>query len=264
MQLLEEAGHGRGGDGARFQFKNGAAFDRNGEFSEFNFVEKTSPVTRSPSRCRAPISTARWAAEAQRQGAEIHFEVEITAVDFSARRPGVTSPRRRRRASSTRAEIRARRVGIRPHPAQTYWDLRPVPRRSPARAAIFTHVRDNTPLGCLRPAEDPRRRASDRVRRLVVADPVRLYAPSVWGVGASIEHHKRRTGTSRGAVLAGILPRRAAAARVLDKAEIVRPPGEIIGYAATVTKLHGPHFALLGQRGRFPRPRCSPRASPSR
>ena len=37
------------------------------------------------------------------------------------------------------------------------------PSAFPPRAAIFTHVRDNTVAGSLRPAEDPRRRASHRI-----------------------------------------------------------------------------------------------------
>jgi flavin-dependent dehydrogenase len=37
----------------------------------------------------------------------------------------------------------------------------------------------------------------------------------------------------------------------LSNAETVRPVGEIIGYAATVTRLHGRHFALLGNAAEF-------------
>ena len=42
MELLAEAGMVEAVMARGFQFKNGAAFDRNGEYSEFNFAEKSS------------------------------------------------------------------------------------------------------------------------------------------------------------------------------------------------------------------------------
>ena len=43
MELLEEAGMIEAVTARGFQYKNGAAFDRNGELSEFDFAPKSSP-----------------------------------------------------------------------------------------------------------------------------------------------------------------------------------------------------------------------------
>ena len=247
MQLLEEAGMVEAVMARGFQFKNGAAFDRNGEFSEFNFVEKTSagyPFTFQVPRADFDSTLA---AEAQRQGAEIRFEVEITAVDFSGPQARVTS--------------RGADGGVEQHEPKFVLDASGFgrilpklldlhrPSAFPARAAIFTHVRDNTLSG-----------AFDRQKIRVGVHPTES---DVWswlipfsngtasvGVVSSIEHHKARTGTPEEQYWQAIRaePRLHA---LLDKAEIVRPPGEIIGYAATVTQLHGPHFALLGNAAEF-------------
>src|ERR1044071_5000717 len=91
MQLLEEAGMVEAVMSQSFQFKNGAVFDREGQFSEFNFAEKSCagyPFTFQVPRADFDSTLAT---EAQRAGAEIRFEVEITAVDFSGPRAAVTS-----------------------------------------------------------------------------------------------------------------------------------------------------------------------------
>jgi flavin-dependent dehydrogenase len=175
-------------------------------------------------------------------GAEIRFEVEITAVDFSGAQAMVTS----RTADGTVEQHEPKFV----LDASGFGRILPRlldlhrPSAFPARAAIFTHVRDNTLSG-----------AFDRQKIRVGVHPTEA---DVWswlipfsngnasvGVVSSIEHHKARTGTPEEQYWQAIKsePRLHA---LLANAEIVRPPGEIIGYAATVTKLHGPHFALLG------------------
>jgi flavin-dependent dehydrogenase len=247
MQLLEEAGMVEAVMARGFQFKNGAAFDRNGEFSEFNFVEKTSagyPFTFQVPRADFDSTLA---AEAQRLGAEIRFEVEIIAVDFSGAHARVTS-----RTLDGGEQVYEPRFVL---DASGFGRILPKlldlhrPSSFPARAAIFTHVRDNTVAG-----------AFDRQKIRVGVHPTES---DVWswlipfsngnasvGVVSSIEHHKARTGTPEEQYWQAIKaePRLHA---LLANAEIVRPPGEIIGYAATVTRLHGPHFALLGNAAEF-------------
>ena len=247
MQLLEEAGMVEAVMARGFQFKNGAAFDRNGEFSEFNFVEKTSagyPFTFQVPRADFDSTLAT---EAQRQGAEIRFEVEITAVDFSGPQARVTS--------------RGADGGVEQHEPKFVLDASGFgrilpklldlhrPSAFPARAAIFTHVRDHTLSGSF-----------DRQKIRVGIHPT---DHEVWswlipfsngnasvGVVSSIEHHKARTGTPEEQYWQAIKaePRLHA---LLANAQTVRPPAEIIGYAATVTRLHGPGFALLGNAAEF-------------
>jgi flavin-dependent dehydrogenase len=247
LQLIDETGFLEPVLERGFQFKNGAAFDRNGEFSEFNFVEKTSagyPFTFQVPRADFDSTLA---AEAQRLGAEIRFEVEITAVDFSGASPKVTS-----RTGDGGEQVHEPRFVL---DASGFGRVLPKlldlhrPSSFPARAAIFTHVRDNAVSGLF-----------DRQKIRVGVHPTES---DVWswlipfsngnasvGVVASIEHHRARSGTMEEQYWQAIKaePRLHA---LLANAEIVRPPGEIIGYAATVTRLHGPGFALLGNAAEF-------------
>ena len=247
MELLAEAGMIEAVMARGFQFKNGAAFDRNGEFSEFNFVEKTSAGYPFTFQVPRADFDATLAAETQRQGAEIRFEVEITAVDFGGAQAKVTS-----RAVDGGEQVHEPRFVL---DASGFGRVLPKlldlhrPSVFPARAAIFTHLRDNTRSG-----------AFDRQKIRVGVHPTES---DVWswlipfsngnasvGVVASIEHHRARSGTPEQQYWQAIQAEPRLHALLAD-AEIVRPPGEIIGYAATVTRLHGPHFALLGNAAEF-------------
>ena len=108
MELLEEAGMIEAVTARGFQYKNGAAFDRNGELSEFDFAHKSSPGYSFTFQVPRAEFDATLAAEAQRQGAEIRFETEIIAVDFSGARPKVTSRSARNPPGQPRAAPPAR------------------------------------------------------------------------------------------------------------------------------------------------------------
>jgi flavin-dependent dehydrogenase len=247
MELLAEAGMVEAVMARGFQFKNGAAFDRNGEFSDFNFVEKSSPGYPFTFQVPRADFDATLAAEAQRMGAEIRFEVEITAADLVGDTPKVTS-----RSADGAVELHEPRFVL---DASGFGRTLPKllglekPSSFPPRAAIFTHVRDRAPSGSF-----------DRQKIRVGVHPTES---DVWswlipfsnghasvGVVASIEHHKARTGTPEEQFWQALRaePR---LHELLSRAESVRPVGEIIGYAATVTSLHGRHFALLGNAAEF-------------
>jgi len=247
MELLAEAGMVEAVMARGFQFKNGAVFDRNGEFSDFNFAEKSSPGYPFTFQVPRADFDATLASEAQRLGAEIRFEVEITAVDFSGNTPKVTS----RSADGTVQVHEPRFVLDASGFGRTLPKLLGLEKAStfPPRAAIFTHVRDRTLSGSF-----------DRQKIRVGVHPTES---DVWswlipfsnghasvGVVASIEHHKARTGTPEEQFWQALRaePR---LHDLLARAETVRPVGEIIGYAATVTSLHGRHFALLGNAAEF-------------
>jgi len=247
MELLTEAGMFDAVVARNFQFKNGAVFDREGLHSEFNFADKSSPGASFTFQVPRADFDATLAAEAQRQGAELRFEVEITAVDFSGERPRVTS-----RTADGNIEVHEPRFVLdasgfgRTLPRLLNLDR---PSAFPPRAAIFVHVRDNTIAGSF-----------DRQKIRVGIHPT---DHEVWswlipfsngnasvGVVASIDHHKARGGTPEEQFWKALRaePR---LHELLARAETVRPVGEIIGYAATVERLHGPNFALLGNAAEF-------------
>jgi flavin-dependent dehydrogenase len=177
----------------------------------------------------------------------VRFEIEITAVDFSGTQPKVTS-----RGVDGAEEIHQPRFVL---DASGFGRTLPKlldlhrPSAFPPRAAIFTHVRDAIVSG-----------AFDRQKIRIGIHPT---DHEVWswlipfsnghasvGVVSSIEHHRARTGTLEEQFWQALRaePRLHA---VLANAETVRPVGEMIGYAATVTRLHGRHFALLGNAAEF-------------
>ena len=226
---------------------------------------RCSIATAAPPNSTSPTSRARacgftfqvqradfddtLAREAAAAGAEIRFEVEITAVDFSGDRAEGDQPRRRRQSTEIhepRFVLDASGFG------RTLPKLLDLHRPSafPARAAIFCHVQDNIVGGRLRPPEDPRRHPSRRPRDLVVADPV-LERQCVGGRRLvdrdSTGHAAARSRSSSGR-------RMAAEPRLhdlLSKARTVRPVGELIGYAATRHAPARQTFRVAGQAAEF-------------
>ena len=87
LEMLNEAGMLEVVMAQGFQFKNGAAFVHNDRYSEFNFAEKFSAG--SPFTFQVPRAQFDkvLADEAERRGARIEYEVEITAIDVSGERP---------------------------------------------------------------------------------------------------------------------------------------------------------------------------------
>jgi flavin-dependent dehydrogenase len=247
VELLQEAGMLDAVAARNFQFKNGAVFDRNGEYSEFNFADKSSPGPAFTFQVPRAEFDATLAAEAQRQGADIHFGTEITAVDFRGDVPRVTS----RNPAGDTTTHEARFVLDASGFGRTLPKLLALDRPSafPPRGAIFTHVRDNTIAG-----------AFDRQKIRIGVHPTEH---DVWswlipfsnghasvGVVASVDHHQARTGPAERRFWQALEaePRLHA---LLANAETVRPVGEIIGYASTVSQSHGTHFALLGNAAEF-------------
>lgn len=247
MEFLAEAGMVEAVMARNFQFKNGAVFDREGLFSEFNFAEKSSAGYPFTFQVPRADFDATLAAEAQRMGAEVRFEVEITAVDFNGNAPKVTS----RAADGSEEQHQPRFVLDASGFGRTLPNLLDLHRPSafPPRAAIFTHVRDRIVSGAL-----------DRQKIRIGIHPKNH---EIWswlipfsnghasvGILSTIEHHRARSGSLEEQFWQGLRdePR---LYELLSNAETVRPVGELLGYAATVTRLYGRHFALLGNAAEF-------------
>ena len=92
MQFIEEAGMLDAVLAGGFQFKNGAAFVRDGEYSDYNFSQKTAAGYSYTFQVPRADFDKVLADEAARQGAEIRYEGKSTRWIFPARR------RRSRRA----------------------------------------------------------------------------------------------------------------------------------------------------------------------
>jgi flavin-dependent dehydrogenase len=245
-ELLHQAGMLDAVMACGFQYKNGAAFVRDELRSEFNFADKVTPGLPFTFQVPRAQFDQVLADEAASRGATIRFEVEITAIDVSGERPVVTS-----RAGDEVTTYTPRFVLDASGFGRTLPRLLDLDRPSdfPERAALFVHVKDNIVSG-----------EFDRQKIRIGVHP-KEFAVWSWlipfsnghsslGVVASREHHAKFIGTPEER-LWQLIAEEPPLRKLLKEAHTVRPVGEITGYAAKVSCLHGPGFALLGNAAEF-------------
>ncbi|HEY4182494.1 MAG TPA: NAD(P)/FAD-dependent oxidoreductase [Kofleriaceae bacterium] len=246
-QLLADAnlldavvGHG-------FQFKNGASFVRGELESEFNFSQKFTPGIGFTFQVQRAEFDHLLAKEAERFGATVRYGVEITAFE-----PGSSPTVTARAEDGTVVTYRPRFVLDASGFGRTLAKLLQLERPSnfPVRAARFCHVRDGIAAG-----------AFDRQKIRIGIHPTKH---DVWswlipfpngtsslGFVASREHLASFTGTDEEKYWAMVADEPKLRELVPADAKTVRPVGDIVGFAANVTTLHGPGFALLGNAAEF-------------
>ena len=247
LEFVAEAGMTEAVMAKAFQFKNGAAFALEGQYTDFNFVEKTSagyPFTFQVPRADFDKVLAD---EAARQGVEIRYRVEITAVDFSGDRPRVTS----KDAQGVVEEHHPRFVLDGSGFGRTLPRLLDLDRPSdfPVRAALLGQVRDHIESGAF---DRQKIRVGINAKDRQVWSWLIPFSNGISSVGvvATPAHHAKFKGTleERWRQLIADEP---PLHKLLAKAEIYREIGEIVGYSAKVTRLHGPGYALLGNAAEF-------------
>ncbi len=246
LEMIEEAGMLEAVMAQGFQYKNGAAFVRDEHYSEFNFAEKFSQG--SPFTFQVPRAQFDkvLADEAERRGARIEYEVEITAIDVAGERPVVTS-KRGDEIKTYRPQFVLDASGF----GRTLPRLLDLDRPSdfPVRSALFVHVKDNTVAGDF-----------DRQKIRVGVHPTKQ---EVWswfipfangtsslGIVATPEHHAQFKGSLEER-LWQLVADEPKLGHLLRNAKTVRPVGELTGYAAKVKRMYGPGFALLGNAAEF-------------
>jgi flavin-dependent dehydrogenase len=245
-EMLQQAGLLDAVMACGFQYKNGAVFVRDQLYSEFNFADKFSPGLPFTFQVPRAQFDQVLADEAARRGATVRHEVEITAIDVTGERPLVTA-----RAGDVVSTHRPRFVLDASGFGRTLPRLLDLDRPSdfPERAALFVHVQDNIVSG-----------AFDRQKIRIGVHPTQS---DVWswlipfsngqsslGIVASREHHAHFQGTAEER-LWQLVAEEPLLRKLLEDAHTVRPVGEIAGYAAKVSRLHGPGFALLGNAAEF-------------
>lgn len=247
MAFVEEAGMLAAVRAGDFQFKNGAAFQHDGKYTDFTFTEKFSPGPGTTFQVQRARFDKILADEAARFGADIRYRHEITAVDVSGKRPQVTYRTPEGEVCEANAKFLLDASGF-GRTLPRLLDLE-YPSDFPVRQACFTHVRDHI--------TDP---AFDRNKILVSIHPTQR---DVWywtipfangtcslGVVAKQEFFTPYTENleERLMTIVGEEPR---LAQLLARAEIIQPARQITGYSANVKSLHGNGFALLGNAGEF-------------
>lgn len=249
LDFVAEAGMIEAVDSAGFQAKNGAAFAWGDKYSDYDFGQRFTYGEGRPTTYQVQRATFDkvLADEAERQGVEIRYEVEIVSV-------GRTNGHRTLAARTADGELRNIEADFvldgsgfgRTLPRLLELET---PSAFPARQSIFTHVADHIPAG-----------AFDRKKIRVTVHP---QFQDVWywlipfakgrsslGVVASKEFLSRYAGTpeQRLRTLVGEDP---GLSSLLTDAEWDTPVRELSGYAANVKAMHGPGFALLGNAAEF-------------
>jgi flavin-dependent dehydrogenase len=251
MNVLEEAGMLQAVETFGFQYKNGAQIARADQVVDFEFSNKTSPGidhTFQVTRADFDLLLAR---EAEKQGAELHFETEIIAVDCLGYAAGHGVNLQSRDAAGHVTEHRARFVLDASGYGRTLPRLLDLdkPANFPVRAAVFTHVEDNIVDA-----------AFDRNKIRVGIHPEHV---DVWywliplsegrcsvGVVASDEFLALE-GADLDLRLWEMVNQEPGMQRMLRNAKQLWPAKAIRGYASSVKTLHGDGFALLGNAGEF-------------
>ena len=248
LALLENAGMLEAVQAAGFQYKNGAVVVRGKNYTEFNFAQKISPGPCYTYEVQRADFDNVLIKEAERMGAEVRYEVEIIAADFSGEQPVITARSKDGRVETHRPRFVLDASGF----GRTLPKLLNLeePSDFPVRAAFYTHIEDHIEAGT----------HFDRQKALITVHPDHV---DVWfwlipfsngrssiGVVASKEFLARYQGTTWER-LWQIVQETPTLAGLLTKAKPVANVGEIIGYAANVKSLHGRNFALLGNAAEF-------------
>jgi flavin-dependent dehydrogenase len=248
MQYLEEAGMLQAVVEAGFQYKNGAAFMRDGVYTAFDFRDKHTPGWSTTYQVQRADFDHLLAKEAQRQGAEIRFRHEV--LDIALGQPGGRSLVTVKDPDGQQYQVDAGFI----LDASGFGRILPrllkleTPSNFPVRGAIFTHVADG--IGG----------DFDRNKIRVTVHPKHC---NVWfwtipfaggrcslGVVAETAFLDQYQGspTER---LQMIVAEDPSLADLLKDATWDTPARQITGYSANVEKLWGEGYALLGNAGEF-------------
>jgi flavin-dependent dehydrogenase len=248
MAYIEEAGMLQAVVEAGFQFKNGAAFARAGRYTEIDFRDKFSKGWGTTYQVQRARFDHVLASEAERLGTEVRYRHEVREVDLSGDRPLVTALNPDGETYQVSAAFLLDASGF-GRVLPRLLDLE-YPSNFPVRGAIFTHVKDNMPLGG----------EFDRHKIRISVHPEHCH---VWywtipfsdgrcsqGVVAQTDFLSQYQGTDTER-LQQLVSEEPGLARLLADAEWDTPARNITGYSANVKSLWGKGFALLGNAGEF-------------
>lgn len=248
MAYLEQAGMLRAVVEAGFQFKNGAAFMRRGQYTDFDFRDKHSEGWGTTYQVQRAHFDHILAKEAARFGAEVRHRHEVLDIELGENgAPALVTVK-----GPDGGQYRVRAGFI--LDASGFGRILPrllkleTPSNFPVRGAIFTHV------------EDGIRDGFDRNKIRVTVHPEH---DDVWfwtipfaggrcsqGVVAETSFLDRYQGTPTERLQA-ILAEDPSLSALLANARWDTPARQIVGYSANVEKLWGPGYALLGNAGEF-------------
>ncbi len=248
LGLIDEAGMLEPVLNAGFQFKNGAVFVRGKNYGEYNFVNKSSPGYGWTFEVPRADFDKVLIDEAERLGAQVRYEVEITGAEINNGMPKITS-----RDKSGKVEVHTPKFVL---DASGFGRTLPrlldleEPSTFPLRSALFTQVYDHIPSG-----------EFDRQKIRVVIHPKRQ---DVWfwlipfsngkvsiGCVAESEFLQPKAGQTPDERLWELVSEDADLWHLMRNRKPAMQVNFLKGFAANVKTMTGPGFALLGNAAEF-------------
>ncbi|MEZ8788484.1 NAD(P)/FAD-dependent oxidoreductase [Vibrio splendidus] len=251
MEVIEQAGMSEAVADANFQFKDGAAFRKNGVYTAFNFEDKFSAGPGTTFQVQRGAFDKVLADTAEAQGVTIDYQHELMGINFTE--------------DSTILDVQVLDGEHYQLEAQYVLDgsgfgrVLPKmldleePSSLPPRKAIFTHVNDHI-------SEVDTDLEYDRNKILISVHPTN---PDVWywlipfsngvssfgvvGEPKFFESYPQ----DKIAAIKQLAMEEPGLAEILANAEYPNPAGEIGGYSANVKHLATDKYALLGNAGEF-------------
>lgn len=247
MEYIEEAGMLAAVTAAGFQRKNGAMFQRGGNYSGFEFSEQYSTGWSETFEVPRATFDKLLADEAAKAGADIRYDHEITSVDVQIEKPSVTCrcPDGNSTTFSCNFLLDASGFG---RVLARLLQLES-PSSFPVRTSLFTHIQDNI--------SD---RDYDRDKILISVHPKHKdiwYWLIPFGNGRSslgvvaTPDSLNAYGEDVDAALKSIVEEDKELARLLERAKWDTSARQITGYSANVKQLCTDKYALLGNAGEF-------------
>ncbi|MBD9362756.1 NAD(P)/FAD-dependent oxidoreductase [Methylomonas fluvii] len=231
-----------------FQFKNGAAFSREGKLTEFDFTQKFSPGWGTTFQVPRAHFDKVLADSAEAAGVPIHYQQTILAADFSnPEQAKLTSVDANGVHKQWRAKMVLDASGF-GRVLPRLLDLETPSSLSPRRA-LFTHIEDRITVSDY-----------DRNKILIAIHP-KFHEIWYWlipfsngrcslGVVTPAGFLDARSGEPL-EVLKNMAFEEPRLAELLVNSRFDTPANTIGGYSANVKQLYGQGFALLGNAGEF-------------
>ncbi|MGB0495707.1 MAG: NAD(P)/FAD-dependent oxidoreductase [Kangiellaceae bacterium] len=247
MVFLEDAGMLDVVNQANFQFKNGAAFSKNGQDSEFNFEKKFTKGPGTTFQVKRAEFDKRLADCAIEQGVPIRFKNEVLEIKEleSGYQLKVKNDKDEDCQITCNFILDASGFG---RVLPRLLDLE-LPSNFPMRESIFCHIQDNISSTDY-----------DRNKILICVNPL---DQEVWywlipfsdgtssiGVVAKPEYLSKIAGDAKEKLFTCI-EQEPKLKKLLANAKPINQIQEIKGYSSNVKSLHGKNFALLGNAGEF-------------
>ncbi|WP_038173276.1 NAD(P)/FAD-dependent oxidoreductase [Vibrio pacinii] len=249
MEVIEQAGMLDAINHCGFQYKDGAAFRRNGVYTQFNFNDKFTAGPGTTFQVQRGQFDKALADSAAEQGVEIRYQHELKSLEFVGDRSVLTVCDEQGETYQIEADYVLDASGFgRVLPRMLNLEE---PSCLPPRKAIFTHIVDNIS------AQDIE---YDRNKILISVHPDNH---DVWywlipfsngvcsfGVVGEPEFFERYS-DDKITALKQLANEEPGLAKLLAHAQYPNPAGELGGYSANVKHLATQHYALLGNAGEF-------------